>query len=183
MKTTIMVLTFAAAAVAMTADVQAATIPALPRMAADSPVDERLAQANALQQEAEALFDDSREWKRAARLMEQSAELRSESDPGAYEQMAYAARLRWAAGDRNGAKKAFERAGELALARGEIADGARAYIDAAFAASAVGRAPEARKLITFAEGLAQSPQLSEEQRRELIARIKGQSPAQVTISR
>ena len=104
MKTTLMVLTFAAAASAMTADAQAAPMQVFPQMAADSPVDQRLERANALQKEAEALFSDERQWKRAAGLMEESAELRSDSDPKAYQQMAYAARLRWAAGDRNGAK-------------------------------------------------------------------------------
>jgi tetratricopeptide (TPR) repeat protein len=124
-----------------------------------------------LQQQAEALFSQPKQWRRAARLLEASAELRDESDAGTYTCLVYAGRLRAAVGDYERAFLNLEAAAANALARGEVVEAAQAYIDAAHAAAEARRVDEAQDLATRAGLLAQSGLISAEQRAAIIQRL------------
>lgn len=127
--------------------------------------------AEQLRRDAEALFSQPKEWKKAARLLEESAALRSANDAEGYECLVYAGRIRAAIGDMNGARVALEQAAAHALARGAIVEAAQAYIDAAHAAIALKDARGARELVDRAALLAQSPLLSAQQRALLNGRL------------
>lgn len=127
--------------------------------------------AGQLRAEAEALFSQPKQWKKAARLLEQSAALRDAGDAEAYDCLIYAGRIRAALGDLQGARLALEKAAAHALARGEIVDAANAFIDAAHAAAALKDARGARDLVERATLLTQSPLLSLHQRNLLQSRI------------
>lgn len=127
--------------------------------------------AEQLREQAEALFSQPKQWKKAVRLLEQSAELRAADDPEAYDCLMYAGRIRAAIGDLRGAREDLEKAAAHALARGEIIDAANAFIDAAHAAVALKDARGARDLVERASLLTQSPLLSMQQRNHLQSRI------------
>lgn len=127
--------------------------------------------AEQLRDKAEALFSQPKQWKKAVRLLEQSAELRAADDAEAYDCLMYAGRLRAAIGDLKGARVNLEKAAAHALARGEIVDAANAFIDAAHAAAALKDSRGARDLVKRASLLTQSPLLSMQQRSHLQARI------------
>lgn len=124
-----------------------------------------------LREQAESLFSQPKQWKKAVRLLEQSAELRDASDPEAYECLVFAGRIRAAIGDLRGARSSLEKAAEHALARGEVVDAANALIDAAHAAVGLKDADGAQALVDRAALLTQSPLLSVEQRNTLQARL------------
>ena len=124
-----------------------------------------------LREEAISLFSQPKQWKKAVRLLEESAELRDASDPAAYECLMYAGRIRASIGDLKGARASLEKAAAQALARGQVVDAANALIDAAHAAVALKDADGARSLVDRAALLTQSPLLSVEQRSSLKARI------------
>ncbi|HSJ05334.1 MAG TPA: hypothetical protein VK936_01445 [Longimicrobiales bacterium] len=124
-----------------------------------------------LQRQAEALFSQPTQWRRAARLLEASAELRDEGDAGTYTCLVYAGRLRAAVGDHEGALRNLEAAAANALARGEVVEAAQAYIDAAYAAVDARRADEAHDMAARAGLLAQSRLISAEQRAAIIQRL------------
>lgn len=127
--------------------------------------------AEQLRDQAESLFSEPKQWKKAVRLLEQSAELRDASDPEAYDCLMYAGRIRAALGDLRGARQNLETAAAHALARGEVVDAANALIDAAHAAVGLKDAAGAQALVDRAELLTQSPLLSVEQRTLLEARL------------
>lgn len=127
--------------------------------------------AEQLRERAEALFSQPKQWKKAVRLLEQSAELRAADDPEAYDCLMYAGRIRAALGDVKGARINLEKAAEHALARGEIIDAANAFIDAAHAAAALKDGRGARELVERASLLTRSPLLSLQQRNQLQSRI------------
>jgi tetratricopeptide (TPR) repeat protein len=124
-----------------------------------------------LRQQAEELFSQPKQWKKAVRLLEESASLREASDPEAYECLIYAGRIRAAMGDPSGARESLEKAGEHAMARGALVEAANAFIDAAHAAVALKDARGAQDLVDRARLLADSPLLSLEQRSGLKARL------------
>lgn len=124
-----------------------------------------------LQAEAEALFPEPAQWKKAVRLLEASAELRGADDPAAYECLLYAGRIQAAIGDHRGARSNLEKAAEHALARGDIAEAANAFIDAAHAAVALKDARRAQDLVDRAGRLARSPLLPSDQRAVLESRL------------
>lgn len=130
---------------------------------------ERAAQ---LRQEAESLFSQPKQWKKAVRLLEESAALREPSDPEGFECLLYAGRIRVALGDLRGARENLENAAALALARGAVDDAAHAFIDAAHAAMQLNDGEGARTLVARAALLTESPLLDETQRRFLKSRIK-----------
>lgn len=127
--------------------------------------------AEQLRDEAESLFSEPKQWKKAVRLLEQSAELRDAADPEAYDCLMYAGRIRAALGDFKGARQSLEKAAAQALARGGVVDGANALIDAAHAAAGQKDVVGAQALVDRAELLMQSPLLSVEQRTSLRSRI------------
>ena len=127
--------------------------------------------AEELRNRAESLFSEPKQWKKAVRLLEKSAELREANDPEAYECLMYAGRIRAALGDLRGARIALEKAAAHALARGEVVDAANAFIDAAHAAAGLKDRVGAQALVDRATLLTQSPLLSVQQRSILEARI------------
>ena len=124
-----------------------------------------------LREQAEALFSQPRQWKKAVRLLEQSAELRSADDAQAYDCLLYAGRIRAAIGDFGGARSALLKAADHAMARGAIIDAANALIDAAHASVELKDATGVRELVARATLLTASPQLSVEQRTALKERL------------
>jgi len=125
-----------------------------------------------LKRNAEALFSQPKQWKKAVKMLEESAALRSPNDPEAYTCLLIAGRIRAGLGDMRGARAALEKAAEQALARGAVLDAANAYIDAAHAAIAQKDAAGARSLIEAAQLLSGSPMLTVSQRSRLLARIQ-----------
>lgn len=127
--------------------------------------------AEQLQRDAEALYSQPKQWKRAVRMLEQSAALRNANDPDAYHCLLYAGRIKAAIGDMSGARVNLEKAAAHALARGAIADAAQAYIDAAHAAVALRDARGAQDLVGRATLLVDSPLLTVSQRELLKSRL------------
>ncbi|HSJ31252.1 MAG TPA: hypothetical protein VK933_07445 [Longimicrobiales bacterium] len=142
--------------------------PVLADQTAEVPDPERAAQLHA---QAEALFSQPKQWKKAVRLLEQSAELRGAEDPEAYDCLVYAGRIRAAIGDFRAARSNMLKAADHAMARGAVIDAANALIDAAHAAVELKDARDARDLVERAELLTASPLLSMEQRARLRARL------------
>lgn len=124
-----------------------------------------------LRQDAEALFSQPKQWKKAVRLLEESAALREPSDPEGFECLLYAGRIRVAIGDLRGARVNLEKAAALALARGAVDQAAHAYIDAAHTAVKLNDGAGARALVDKAALLAESPLLTADQRQFLKSRI------------
>lgn len=136
--------------------------------AAHVPDPDRAAQ---LHKEAEALFSQPKQWKKAVRLLEQSAELRGADDAEAYACLVYAGRIRAAIGDYGAARSNMLKAADHAMARGAVIDAANALIDAAHASVALKDASGAQDLVERAQLLTASPLLSMEQRARLKARL------------
>jgi tetratricopeptide (TPR) repeat protein len=127
--------------------------------------------AEALRQKAESLFSQPRQWGKAARLLEQSAQLRGAADPEAYVCLMYAGRLRGGIGDFAGASAALEKAAIHAAARGALLDAAHAWIDAAHAAIEGQDMERAAALAERAQLLSGSSLLSESQVEQITRRI------------
>jgi hypothetical protein len=127
--------------------------------------------AEALRQKAESLFSQPRQWGKAARLLEQSAQLRSASDPDAFVCLMFAGRLRAGTGDFEGARVALEKAAVHAAARGALLDAAHAWIDAAHAAVEGQDMERAVALAERAQLLSGSPLLSASQVEQITRRI------------
>lgn len=128
-------------------------------------------QADQLKLDAEALFSQPKEWKRAVRMLQKSAALRDADDPDGYICLLYAGRISSAVGDMEGARENLEAAAAQALARGSIVEAANAYIDAAHAAVALRDMRGAQALVDKAALLTESPLLSEAQRSVLEMRL------------
>jgi tetratricopeptide (TPR) repeat protein len=129
--------------------------------------------ADQLLARAESLFSQPRQWRRAARLLEESADLRDAADAEAYNCLLTAGRLYAGVGDARRARAVLERAAEHALARGALVDAATAYIDAAYAAADRGLTADARMLFDRAALLTTSPLLSATQREAGLQRVRG----------
>jgi tetratricopeptide (TPR) repeat protein len=130
-----------------------------------------LDKARELRAQAEALFSQPRQWRKAVRLLEESARLREASDPDAYMCLLYAGRIEAALGDLAGARENLEKAAAQAMARGSLVEAAHAYIDAAHVAADAKQIDAAKVLIERATLLAQSPLLTAEQKAGLNTRL------------
>jgi hypothetical protein len=128
--------------------------------------------AEQLKVQAEGYFSNPKQWRRAARLLERSAELRSADDADAYSCLVMAGSLRAANGEYAAAQVNYEKAAHHAAARGAVLDAAHAFIDAAHAA-AQERSAEAGALAQRARLLASSPLLTADQAQQIIRRIDG----------
>jgi tetratricopeptide (TPR) repeat protein len=128
--------------------------------------------AESLRAQAEALYSQPRQWRKAVRLLEQSAQLRTASDPEAYTCWLYAARLRASLHDYTGARQNLERAAAHAMARGAVIDAAHAYIDAVHVALRGGQLQQAQELAGKATLLATSPQLDPTEVAQITARLR-----------
>ena len=136
-----------------------------------TPVNRNLDKARELRAQAEALFSQPRQWRKAVRLLEESARLRDASDADAYMCLLYAGRIEAALGDLQGARENLEKAAAQAMARGSLVEAAHAYIDAAHVAKDAKAMDAARTLIERASLLAQSPLLTAEQKAGLNSRL------------
>jgi hypothetical protein len=137
-----------------------------------APPPDRTERAQELQERAEALFSQPKQWKRAVRMLEQSAELREATDPDAYTCLIYAGRIKAALGDMSGARLSLEKAAEQALARGAVVEAANALIDAAHAAVGERDARLAQEFMDKALLLSESPLLSMDQRTLIRNRLR-----------
>jgi len=128
--------------------------------------------ADRLKQEAESMFSTPKQWKRAQRLLIESAEMRDATDADAYTCYVMAGRLAAVLGDNASAQEALRKAAEHALARGAIIDAATAFIDAAHAAARAGDVDEVEDLMRRAELLTNSPLISEQDRSAIEFRLR-----------
>jgi tetratricopeptide (TPR) repeat protein len=124
-----------------------------------------------LRAEAEQMYSQPREWRRAAQLLEQSAQLRDARDAEAYSCLLMAGRLYSAVADHRASRRSYEKAAEQALSRGAVLDAAHAYLDAAHAAANAKQPEAARALIERASLLAASPMLSAQQVEQINGRL------------
>jgi len=120
---------------------------------------------------AMALFEDPAATRRAAHLLRRESARRTSYDPEAYTALALGARLYAYAGDLLDAERMMVEAGEAALARGEIAKAAHAFVDAAVAARISGRQERASSLAARARLLTHSPFLPSSERSAILHRI------------
>ena len=127
--------------------------------------------ARELRAQAEALFTQPNKWRKAARLLEQSAALRDANDPEAYSCLMYAGRIQASLGDNASARTNLEKAAAHALARGSLVEAAHAYIDAAHVAAAEKQFAIAKDLVARATLLSESPLLSAEQKKMIGIRL------------
>ena len=137
-----------------------------------TPPNRNLDKARELRAQAEALFSQPRQWRKAARLLEESARLRDASDADGYMCLLYAGRIEAALGDLTGARENLEKAAAHAIARGSLVEAAHAYIDAAHVAADAKQIDAAKTLIERASLLAQSPLLTAEQKAGLNSRLQ-----------
>ncbi len=128
--------------------------------------------ADELKARAEALYGQPKQWGKAVRLLEKSAELRAADDADAYTCYIMAGRLAAALGDNGEAEQVLRKAGEHALARGAVVDAASAFIDAAHAAARAGNPAGAQELLERARLLSGSPLLDAADRAALGYRLK-----------
>lgn len=141
-------------------------------MAAPRKAEASVTRADKLKQEAESMFSTPKQWKKAQRLLVESAEMRDATDAEAYTCYMLAGRLAAVLGDNDDARESLRKAAEHALARGAIVDAATAFIDAAHAAARVGDADEVESLMQRAELLANSPLISEQDRTAIEHRLR-----------
>ena len=107
---------------------------------------------------------------RAARLYHTAAE-RLGDDPEAPALFATAARLAYYAGSERRAMWDLQRAGEGALAWGDVVTAARSFLDGAWVAAEIGEYEAARLMVARAEKLAASPLLAAADRTLLASRL------------
>lgn len=151
----------------------AAALAAAPAVAAQEAAGPRPQpdRAEQLREDAASLYSQPRQWRRAARMLEQSAALREATDAGAYSCLLMAGRLHAAMGDHSTARQRYEDAAAQALARGDVVSAAHAFVDAAHA-SALERQPDAaRSFIDRASLLTASPLMTAQQVEQIARRI------------
>jgi Tfp pilus assembly protein PilF len=157
----------------MTAAAAAAAIAAAPAQAAEesSVLGPQPDRAEQLREEAAQLYSQPRQWRRAARMLEQSAALRDASDAGAYSCLVMAGRLYAALGDNAAARQRFEDAASQALARGDVLNAAHAYVDAAHASARERQPDAAQSFMDRAALLTGSPLMTAQQVDQIARRI------------
>jgi hypothetical protein len=136
--------------------------------------------------DAEALGYEQNDWsqlKKAARLREMAAELRTAEDPAGTVSLYWAARDRYYSGDPKTARVLMEQAAERALAMGDVLNAVTAYTEAAYICADIKDGERMRTLATKARLLANSPLLTAEQRYQLRNRLaKSDAPVGVVAS-
>jgi hypothetical protein len=128
-------------------------------------------EADRLRAEAYEMFNDPRSWRRAARLLDRSAGLRSVEDPARWEDYRMAGRLYAHVGALNASQRAFERAAASAHQVGAVAQAAGAYLDAAHVAVRRGDDKAAWALLQRGDLLSLSPHLDATERSAIRKRI------------
>lgn len=135
-------------------------------------------EADAIHQEAVALYTDPSRHGQAAHLLRQECELRAPEDPAIYRCLSMGARLFYYAGELLDARAMMEEAADNALQRGDVMAAARSYLEAASIALKQNRGDtKAVELIGKARILSSSPLLSDSQRGWILAKIGLEAPA------
>lgn len=124
-----------------------------------------------LSREAFRLHENPDRWAESARLHEESAELRGDGDPLAFDGYRWSGILYYHAGELGKSRKELERAADLALSYGDVESAATAYVLGAFVAQDAGDVSGTNRLGRKAERLASSPLLSPAQRDAIRDRI------------
>ncbi len=112
-------------------------------------------------------------WEDAASLYRKAAELREAGDAQAVQDLMRSGRLAWYRGKGHRAVSDLERAGDRALAFGDVLNAATAYLDAGWIANRVGDASRAYDLTLKGQQLSRSPLLGAVDRRNLQERVTG----------
>ena len=136
------------------------------------------AAADKVQKKAEALYENRKTLFQAAVLHEQEAAMRSDADPRKAVALDRAARLYTYSGNQTRALPLMEKSARTYLKRGDIAQAAHTFIDAAFLALAARDVSRAAKLTHEADMLLQSPLLATAAKMEIVKRI---DPARATL--
>ena len=124
--------------------------------------------------DAEALSYEQNDWsqlKKAARLRELAANLRTEDDPEGSVSLYWAARDRYYSGDPKAARALMEQAADRALAMGDVLNAVTAYTEAAYICADIKDGDRMRSLAGKARLLAASPMLTDAQRFQLRTRL------------
>jgi hypothetical protein len=134
-------------------------------------------EADAIHQEAVALYTDPSRHGQAARLLRQECELRAPEDPATFRCLSMGARLFYYTGELLDARAMMEEAADNALQRGDVMAAARSYLEAASIALKQNRGEKkAAELIGKGRLLSSSPLLSDSQRGWIQAKIGVEAP-------
>jgi hypothetical protein len=127
-------------------------------------------QAHELVTQAASLLDRPDEYGRAARLYREAAHL-IENSPETVDHLIMAGHLSFYDGDDGDALNDLREGAEAALAFGDVATAAEAFLDAAWVAQHANRNRTAVELARRGERLANSPLLSQSDRVGILTRI------------
>jgi ATP/maltotriose-dependent transcriptional regulator MalT len=135
-------------------------------------VETNVARAAELEAQATAMYHSPRDYKRAAKLHEEAAELRPAGDRIRVDDLRQAARLYHYTGSTLKARELMVQAAEDAHAAGDVVAAAESYLDAAFLYFEAGMPNEVTKLVEKAELLSKSPLISSSDRKMILSRIQ-----------
>jgi hypothetical protein len=108
-----------------------------------------------------------RDWGKAAGLREKAASMRAPEDPRGFKSLQVAAFLRHALDQRPAAVSLMQRAGDQAMARGDVFNAASSYVNVAFIAAEMRDVDRMREYAAKGALLMHSPLLSGSQRETL----------------
>lgn len=116
-------------------------------------------EAERLEEEAAALASFPHRWNEVVDLYRKAADVRPEGDPKALWDLRQAGRIAYYVGREETAVRILRRAGDTALAFGDVVSAANLFLDAAWVAHRRGDAPTVQTLKERARRLARSPLL------------------------
>lgn len=128
--------------------------------------------ADSLHSEALRLQQEPGRALEAARLYKDEAKLRMRDDPSAVDNLLLASQLMYISNRPLEARRTLEEAGDRALGAGDVPRAALAFIEAAFIADKEGNKAETQRLGHRAEMLSVSELLTDQQRQEIMRRIR-----------
>lgn len=135
------------------------------------PKEPSVAEAEQLENEAEAHLADVNRWDKAAKRFRSAALLRPQGDAKAIEDLMMAGKLSYYSGSILRALRDLGHAGERALQEGYIPLAARAFADAAWVAHTGGERDQVRRFAERAQLLIHSPAIDDQLRTELRIRL------------
>ena len=139
-----------------------------------APIDvEVLTSADALHEQAVALYETPERWKEAAELHLSAAESQRDYAVESFAGFDRAARLFYYSGEFGQARRAMEEALKVAMATGDVLTSAHVAIDVAFIANHEGYGGKKRESVSLARELADSALLTEADRTGILERIDG----------
>lgn len=130
----------------------------------------RVERAQALEAAAKEAAEVRAAFREASRLYRQAAEVRGDQ-PEAAQSLMMAGALAYYVGSKGQAITDLTRAGELALAWGDVVTAAQAFLDASWVAAKEGRERDALELGRRAERLSASPLIQRQERGAILNRI------------